>query len=142
MCNFFFRQFQTIYRDNGNVVLFRNGFCKLNAFFGLRVFTVEQNNEWLVEVFQFTDDAFLTLFVFITRNIADAAVCCHDKPDCGMFTDDLLSADFSCHIERYFLVEPWRFHHSRLVIFNISQRGGDNVTNTVYHSYFKMDIRI
>ena len=77
------------------------------------------------------------LFVFVTRNVAYAAVCRYDKTYCRMFRYDLSCTDFGGLVKRHFVLRPRSVNHSRPVALNIAERARNNITDTVNHPNLK-----
>ena len=54
-----------------------------------------------------------------------------------MLVDNLFCSDFRRHVERYLLLKPRSFNHSRLLVFNIAERAW----NYVSHAVYKADVK-
>lgn len=59
-----------------------------------------------------------------------------------MFADDLLRAYLRRHIERYLMLEPRGFYHSRALALDIAEGTRDDISHTVYEPHAECHLRL
>ena len=119
---------------HGSVVFFLHGHGKRKRFCVVGVCAVQDDYEGFSLLFQFTDNPFLCLHVILAANLGDAAVRRQNNTDGRMLRDDLSRADFRSFFKGDVMIMPRRAHHARHVVFNVSNRTRNHITNAIYHA--------
>ena len=143
--NFFYlllAYLEAVHGHDGHAVFIGQRRRHIFDFFGLGIRAVQKHNKRFFETFQLGYYPALGFFVFAARNLAYRAVGRYDKTYCRMFADDLLRAYLRRHIERYLMLEPRGFYHSRTLALDIAEGTRDNISHAVYEPHAECRLRL
>ena len=124
-------QLQAVDRHHRHLVFFFHLLAQLPAAGSPWLGAVEEDDKGLANLLELPNHPALRLLVLGPRDIADGAIGGNHQADGAVFGDDLFGANLRRHVKGNLPVKPGGHHHPRLLVFDVPQSAGDDISHAV-----------